>query len=92
VHFVDDQYDHGAEIAFWPVPVLDDDDEHSLAARVLRAEHLLYPRVVQSLAAGEFSLDSAGKVSPAFLKSPLPQLNPSADDAALIGQLETSLS
>ena len=51
VHFVDDQYDHGASIAHWPVPVLPVDDEHSLAERVLRAEHLLLPRAVQASAA-----------------------------------------
>ena len=51
VHFVDDQYDHGASIAHWPVPVLPGDDEHTLAERVLRAEHLLLPRAVQASAA-----------------------------------------
>ena len=50
VHFVDDQYDHGATIAHWPVPVLPGDDEHILAHRVLRAEHLLLPRAVQAVA------------------------------------------
>ncbi|CAN5439695.1 phosphoribosylglycinamide formyltransferase [soil metagenome] len=52
VHFVDEQYDHGATIAHWPVPVLISDDEHVLAARVLRAEHIVLPRVVQLVAAG----------------------------------------
>jgi phosphoribosylglycinamide formyltransferase-1 len=52
VHFVDDEYDHGATIAHWPVPVLPGDDEHILAHRVLRAEHLLLPRAVQAIAAG----------------------------------------
>jgi phosphoribosylglycinamide formyltransferase 1 len=67
VHFVDDVYDHGAVIAQWPVPVLPDDDEHSLAARVLRAEHLLYPRVVQAVAAGEVRLTPDGRVDPPFV-------------------------
>ena len=53
VHYVDEIYDHGATIAHWPVPVLESDDEHLLGARVLRAEHLLFPRVVQAVAAGE---------------------------------------
>src|SRR3982751_351759 len=52
VHFVDEVYDHGPIIAQWPVPVLPGDDEHTLAARVLRAEHLLYPPVVDAVAAG----------------------------------------
>jgi formyltetrahydrofolate-dependent phosphoribosylglycinamide formyltransferase len=57
VHFVDELYDHGASIAHWPVSVLDGDDEHTLAARVLRAEHLLFPRVVQAVASGALALD-----------------------------------
>lgn len=51
VHFVDDRYDQGAVIAYWPVPVHPDDSAESLAARVLRVEHLVYPRVVDMLAA-----------------------------------------
>jgi formyltetrahydrofolate-dependent phosphoribosylglycinamide formyltransferase len=52
VHFVDELYDHGAIIAQWPVPVLANDTEQSLAARVLYAEHRLLPRVVHALALG----------------------------------------
>ena len=52
VHFVDERFDHGAVIAQWTVPVEPGDTPDSLAARVLRVEHLLYPRVVQALAAG----------------------------------------
>ena len=57
VHFVDDRYDEGAIAAQWPVPVRDDDGAESLAARVLRVEHLLYPRAVQALAAGRLRLE-----------------------------------
>ncbi len=49
-HFVDEEYDRGPIIAQWPVPVRAGDDPHTLAARVLRVEHLLYPRVVDHLA------------------------------------------
>jgi len=52
VHYVDEVFDHGAVIAQWTVPVLPGDTPDRLAARVLRMEHLLYPRVVQALAAG----------------------------------------
>jgi formyltetrahydrofolate-dependent phosphoribosylglycinamide formyltransferase len=52
VHFVDEEYDRGTIIAQWPVPVLRGDDPRSLAARVLRVEHLLYPRVVDAVAGG----------------------------------------
>jgi methionyl-tRNA formyltransferase len=62
VHFVDEIYDHGAIIAQWPVPVFPDDTETALAARVLRAEHLLLPRVVQQVAAGTIRLNDDGRV------------------------------
>ncbi|HKT68772.1 MAG TPA: phosphoribosylglycinamide formyltransferase, partial [Terriglobales bacterium] len=39
VHFVDEQLDHGAIILQKAVPVLDSDDEHILAARILEQEH-----------------------------------------------------
>jgi phosphoribosylglycinamide formyltransferase-1 len=51
VHFVDDEFDHGPLIAQWRVPVLDGDDAESLAARILKVEHLVYPRVVEMVAA-----------------------------------------
>lgn len=83
VHFVDDVYDHGAVIARWPVPVRAGDDEHTLAARVLRAEHLLYPRVVQAVAAGKVRLTPDGRVDPPFVLDPhsLPPLDPELADA-----------
>lgn len=59
VHLVDEAYDRGLIIAQWPVPVLASDTPHSLAARVLHVEHLLYPRVVdhmsRALARGQTS-------------------------------------
>ncbi len=57
VHFVDERYDQGSILAQWPVPVRAEDDPDTLAARVLRIEHLLYPLAAQhlcrALAAGE---------------------------------------
>jgi phosphoribosylglycinamide formyltransferase-1 len=67
VHFVDDEYDRGPIVAQWPVPVFDEDTPESLAERVLRVEHLLYPRVVEALADGALSLDDDGRVRGAFL-------------------------
>jgi formyltetrahydrofolate-dependent phosphoribosylglycinamide formyltransferase len=49
VHYVDDVYDHGAVIEQERVPVLPGDTPEVLAARVLAAEHELYPRVVVRL-------------------------------------------
>lgn len=61
VHFVDPQYDTGPVVAHIPVPVQAGDTTEALAARVLQAEHALYPRVVAAVAAGRIRL-VAGKV------------------------------
>ncbi|MDB4929073.1 MAG: purN [Myxococcaceae bacterium] len=52
VHFVDAGLDTGAIIAQAAVPVLDEDTEESLQARVLVEEHRLLPAAVADLAAG----------------------------------------
>lgn len=62
VHFVDEEYDRGPIIAQWPVPVLPTDDAVSLGERVLRIEHLLYPRALAALAAGRVRLGDDGRV------------------------------
>jgi folate-dependent phosphoribosylglycinamide formyltransferase PurN len=67
VHFVDELYDHGQIIAQWPVPVFADDSESTLAARVLRAEHLLLPRVAHHVATGRITMERGRGAS---LKSP----------------------
>jgi len=61
VHFVDEEYDRGAIIAQLPVPVRGDDTPATLAARVLRAEHLLYPAVITALCAGTVTLGADGR-------------------------------
>jgi phosphoribosylglycinamide formyltransferase 1 len=92
VHFVDEVYDHGPVIAQWPVPVLAGDDEHALAARVLRAEHLLYPRVVDAVAGGEVQLDAEGRVQSERFTSPrLPTMDPMLDDVTLAIRLDAAL-
>jgi len=57
VHFADERYDEGSIVAQWPVPVRIGDTPESLAARVLSAEHRLYPaaaaHVCRALQAGE---------------------------------------
>lgn len=50
VHHVDDAYDRGAIVAQERVPVEPGDTADSLAARVLAAEHRLYPRTLHALA------------------------------------------
>ena len=61
-HFVDAIYDHGSIISQWPVPVRADDTASTLATRVLRVEHRLYPVVVEAVAMGRVSLDAKGRV------------------------------
>jgi len=63
VHFVDEEYDRGPIIAQWPVPVLADDTPATLAARVLRVEHLLLPRAACAVARGSVRLDENGRIS-----------------------------
>ena len=59
VHFVTLAVDAGPIIAQGAVPVLDDDDERTLAARVLAVEHRLLPSVVAWFCADRLLLDGA---------------------------------
>jgi len=74
VHFVVPEMDAGPIIAQAAVPVAMDDDADSLAARVLAAEHRLYPMAVRMLAEGRARLvdgrveiDEAGASASALL-------------------------
>ncbi|WP_371323115.1 phosphoribosylglycinamide formyltransferase [Dechloromonas sp. ZY10] len=61
VHFVTAELDHGPVVIQAAVPVLDSDDESTLAARVLRQEHSIYPQAVRWFAEGRLRLEG-GKV------------------------------
>ncbi|MBN1366292.1 MAG: phosphoribosylglycinamide formyltransferase [Syntrophaceae bacterium] len=56
VHFVDEGVDTGPIIIQSAVPVLDDDTEETLAARILKEEHKIYPRAIQLFADGKLSV------------------------------------
>ncbi len=56
VHFVDTGMDTGPIIIQAVVPVLQDDTEDSLAARILRQEHRIYPEAVRLFAEGRLSV------------------------------------
>jgi phosphoribosylglycinamide formyltransferase-1 len=56
VHFVDEELDHGAIIVQKTVPVLDDDDEHTLAARILEQEHIAYTDAIKLVLARDFEV------------------------------------
>ena len=56
IHFVDEGMDHGPIILQDTVPVLDDDTEDTLAARVLTKEHVLYPKAIELFVDGKLEL------------------------------------
>lgn len=57
VHFVTAELDHGPIVEQAVVPVLEDDTEAVLAARVLAQEHVIYPRAVRDFVEGRIWLD-----------------------------------
>jgi phosphoribosylglycinamide formyltransferase-1 len=56
VHFVDEELDHGAIIVQKAIPVLDTDDEHTLAARILEQEHVAYSEAINIVLAGGYEI------------------------------------
>jgi phosphoribosylglycinamide formyltransferase-1 len=56
VHFVDEELDHGAIIVQKTVPVLDSDDEHTLAERILEQEHIAYSEAIGIVLEGKFEI------------------------------------
>jgi phosphoribosylglycinamide formyltransferase-1 len=56
VHFVDEGTDTGPIIFQTAVPVLDEDDEAALSARVRAEEHRLYPAAIRALAEGRVEI------------------------------------
>lgn len=57
VHFVEEEVDAGPIIIQRVVPVLDDDTADSLAARVLKEEHIAYPEAVRLFCAGRLRIE-----------------------------------
>jgi len=77
VHFVDEGMDSGSIIIQAVVPVLDNDTEDSLSARILKQEHKIYSRAIQLFAEGRLRVEgrrvlvSAGRTdADAFLVNP----------------------
>jgi phosphoribosylglycinamide formyltransferase-1 len=56
VHFVDEELDHGAIIVQKTVPVLDTDNERTLAARILEQEHIAYTEAINIVLSGKFEI------------------------------------
>ncbi len=56
VHFVDETLDGGPIIAQRIVPILDDDTEAKLSARILAEEHKLYPEALAIVVSGKYQI------------------------------------
>jgi len=49
--------DTGQILAQREVPVLPDDDEHTLSERIKEIEHVLYPQVIDAFTIGKINID-----------------------------------
>jgi phosphoribosylglycinamide formyltransferase-1 len=56
VHLVDEELDHGPIIVQRAIPVLETDDEHSLAARILEQEHIAYTEAINIVLEGKYEV------------------------------------
>jgi phosphoribosylglycinamide formyltransferase-1 len=56
VHFVDEGLDSGPIVKQAVVPVLDTDDAHTLAARILKEEHRIYSEAIALVLSGNFRI------------------------------------
>lgn len=72
VHFVDEHADHGPIIVQGVVPVVPDDTEETLRARILDVEHQIYPLAIRLFAEGRLSVEGRKVV----VRGPRPPLPP----------------
>ena len=54
VHFVDEELDHGVIVLQRTAPVLEGDDAHALAERILEQEHMAYAEAIARVVSGEW--------------------------------------
>ena len=69
VHIVDEHLDHGPIVVQRTVPVLADDDEHSLAARILEQEHIAYTEAINVVLGAKFRVEGRRVVQIADCRS-----------------------
>jgi phosphoribosylglycinamide formyltransferase-1 len=74
VHYVTPEVDVGPIIIQAAVPVLPQDSEQTLAARVLEQEHRIFPQALRWIAEGRVSIGETGMVSIAGLANPVASL------------------
>ena len=56
VHFVDEHLDHGVIVLQRVIPVLETDDAHTLADRILAEEHIAYSEAIARVASAEYAI------------------------------------
>lgn len=78
VHFVRAEMDDGPIVAQAAVPILNGDTEEVLAARVLKAEHRLYPHALRVVASGTVRVDGERVVGALREKEQEPLFSPPA--------------
>ncbi|MFM7345714.1 MAG: phosphoribosylglycinamide formyltransferase [Tagaea sp.] len=76
VHYVTSEMDVGPIVAQAAVPILPGDDEAALSARVLAAEHRLYPHALALVAAGRARIVGSKVAIDGALVPPGPVFNP----------------
>jgi len=81
VHFVRPEMDTGPVVAQAAVPVLPDDTTESLGARVLDAEHRLYPHALRLVASGEVRVEDEHVVRTTQITPQPPLFSPPFDEA-----------
>ena len=81
VHFVRPETDTGPIVAQAAVPVLPDDTPESLGARVLDAEHRLYPHALRLVASGEVRVEDEHVVRTTQITPQPPLFSPPFDEA-----------
>lgn len=57
VHFVDEHLDHGVIVLQRAIPVLDGDNAHTLAERILVEEHIAYSEAIARVLSGEYRVE-----------------------------------
>jgi phosphoribosylglycinamide formyltransferase-1 len=59
VHFVDEHLDHGVIVLQRAIPVLETDDAHSLAERILAEEHIAYTEAIARVLSGDCRIEGS---------------------------------
>ena len=76
VHFVTPTLDHGPIVIQAAVPVLPNDDEERLAARVLQQEHVVYPQAIRWFLEGQLAIEGNHVRLSAAWRNPVPIISP----------------